>query len=240
MRNERLSGALAVTDVLEHEIRQRLAALQLGLELLSVIAQGLADDKLQGQLAEIARNGKVSIEHVTTLLNRVRADAITRVGEPIDADAARVIEIAVAMSRAELARRAHCDVIVEGRPRVAIAPTELAQVLLNLLTNAGQSLPEGEAHKHCISIHLRTEETGALFTITDTGPGIAPENLERIFEPYFTTKPVGEGTGLGLPIVRQILERRDGEIAVESTPGKGTTFRVKIPLVVERPDGSNG
>jgi len=122
-------------------------------------------------------------------------------------------------------------VLVEGRPRVGIVPTELAQVLLNLMMNAYQALPEGEPHKQRIVLHLRTDHNHAVLTVKDTGPGIPPEILDRIFQAYFTARPAGDGTGLGLAIVKQILDRRGGEIHVESVPGTGTTFTIRLPLL---------
>ena len=69
--------------------------------------------------------------------------------------------------------------------------------------------------------------------VTDTGCGINPEHLPRIFEPFFTTKGEGEGTGLGLHICRQIVQRWGGALGVESEPGRGTTFTITLPLAPE-------
>jgi signal transduction histidine kinase len=69
-----------------------------------------------------------------------------------------------------------------------------------------------------------------LVSISDTGKGIAPEDLERIFEPFYTTKPVGKGTGLGLSLAWGIVERHHGRIEVESEVGRGTTFTVTLPI----------
>jgi signal transduction histidine kinase len=66
--------------------------------------------------------------------------------------------------------------------------------------------------------------------VSDSGPGISPEHLERIFEPFFTTKPASEGTGLGLTICRQIASGLGGTVTVDSTPGRGATFRVTLPV----------
>lgn len=74
----------------------------------------------------------------------------------------------------------------------------------------------------------------AVVQIKDNGHGIAPENLKRIFDPFFTTKPVGEGTGLGLSVTYSIVERHGGTITVESTPERGTTFNVSIPIDATR------
>lgn len=98
------------------------------------------------------------------------------------------------------------------------ARSQLNQVFVNLITNACQSMPEGG------SLTFSAEETldHLCIRITDTGLGIYPANLKKIFEPFFTTKPRGEGTGLGLPIVKKILDQHKSEITFESVPGRTT------------------
>jgi two-component system NtrC family sensor kinase len=98
---------------------------------------------------------------------------------------------------------------------------------MNLLINAGHAIEkQGE-----ITIKTRDEDGSILIAISDTGRGIAKEHLNKIFEPFFTTKEVGKGTGLGLNITYEIVQRHNGEITVESEVGKGTTFTVRIPIV---------
>jgi signal transduction histidine kinase len=106
------------------------------------------------------------------------------------------------------------------------------QALLNLLLNALQAMPAGEggagnSPRELLVRTLQSKETAILY-VSDTGVGISPENLPRIFEAYFTTKK--GGTGLGLPTTRRIIEEHNGHITVESEPGRGTTFRVELPL----------
>ncbi len=111
------------------------------------------------------------------------------------------------------------QVIVNGDPE------KLHQMMLNLLLNAVQASSKGE------SIHVtlqRSENSKAMLTISDTGEGIAQNALEHIFEPFFTTKSFG--TGLGLPVVKAIVDSHNGEIRIDSTLGSGTTVIVEIPL----------
>jgi signal transduction histidine kinase len=111
-------------------------------------------------------------------------------------------------------------------PEVECIPSQLNQVFMNLLVNAGQAILERGV------ITLRTRQAGdqVQIEIADTGPGIPPEILNRIFDPFFTTKPVGSGTGLGLSITHSILRKHHGQIEVSSTLGKGTTFRITLPI----------
>ncbi len=118
-------------------------------------------------------------------------------------------------------------------PLVDCYPNQLNQVFLNLLVNAAQAI-EGQGE---IQIRTRREagalppaRTAAVIEIADSGTGIAPEHLARIFDPGFTTKGVGVGTGLGLAICYRIVEGHHGKIEAESTVGRGSTFRVLLPL----------
>jgi PAS domain S-box-containing protein len=111
-------------------------------------------------------------------------------------------------------------------PEVWCVPAQLNQVFMNLLVNAAHAIPEAG------DIVIRTGRQGdqVFVAISDSGVGIAAENLNRIFEPFFTTKPVGQGTGLGLSLSYSIVKKHQGRIEVESTPGKGTTFTVWLPI----------
>jgi two-component system, NtrC family, sensor kinase len=101
----------------------------------------------------------------------------------------------------------------------------LKQIVINIGLNAIQAMPDGGR----LEIDCRQEGEMLLFRFSDTGLGIAPENLPRIFDPFYTTKEVGEGTGLGLAVTYALAERMAGRIVVESWPGKGTIFTLTIP-----------
>jgi two-component system NtrC family sensor kinase len=111
-------------------------------------------------------------------------------------------------------------------PAVECVRSQIDQVLLNIIANAAQAI-EGRG---TITIETRREEGWAVVAIGDTGPGVAPDVLGRVFDPFFTTKPVGEGTGLGLSISYEIAKKHGGDIGVESRPGQGATFTVRLPL----------
>ena len=110
--------------------------------------------------------------------------------------------------------------------RVNCFKDEISQVWTNLLQNAIQAMRlEGT-----LLISAKLNGDSVVVSFKDSGPGIDPEIQERIFEPFFTTKKAGEGSGLGLDIVKKIVEKHDGSIWLESELGKGATFHVKIPL----------
>src|SRR5438093_7645630 len=116
---------------------------------------------------------------------------------------------------------------------------QLKQVVVNLVTNARQAIQDTPLSRR-LSLVTRYEAASRLVRIevADSGPGIPPENLSRIFDPFFTTKPEGEGTGLGLALVRGIVEGHGGTITVESRPGEGTRFVIELPLGTP-PDASD-
>jgi signal transduction histidine kinase len=121
--------------------------------------------------------------------------------------------------------------VVERRygdlPEVQCYASQLNQVFLNLLVNAAHAIPE----QGRITVTTGREDDAHVFVeIADDGCGIAPENLRRIFDPFFTTKPVGQGTGLGLSLSYGIVQRHHGRIDVASEPGRGTAFRVVVPV----------
>ena len=113
----------------------------------------------------------------------------------------------------------------EVPPSLTTDPYQLRQVFLNLVTNAIQAVPRG-GH---VSLRLGGDDQVATFAVEDDGPGIPEENVERVFEPFFTSKPEGQGTGLGLAVSRGIVERLGGRIEIDNHPGVGCTFRVVIP-----------
>ena len=115
-----------------------------------------------------------------------------------------------------------------------VAPVEanesrLGQVFLNLIVNAAQAIGEGHANMNQIRLRARNESARVLVDIEDTGTGIPPEVMSRLFTPFFTTKPPGVGTGLGLSICHRIVTGLGGQITVDSKVGRGTLFRILLP-----------
>lgn len=118
-------------------------------------------------------------------------------------------------------------------PAVQCMPSQINQVVMNLVVNAAHSIG---AERGLITVRTRCEGEQVWLEVTDTGSGIAPEVLPRIFDPFYTTKPVGKGTGLGLSLSYGIVQKHHGSIDVQSEPGKGSTFRVTLPL--HQPDAT--
>ena len=112
-------------------------------------------------------------------------------------------------------------------PEVECLPSQLNQVFMNLMVNAAHAI---EGPRGTITLRTGTAGDEVWVEVADTGKGIPPENLGRIFDPFFTTKPVGKGTGLGLSLSYGIVQKHNGRIEVTSEPGKGTTFRISLPV----------
>jgi two-component system, NtrC family, sensor kinase len=121
--------------------------------------------------------------------------------------------------------------VVEVDPELPVIPAvagQLEQVLINLITNAVHAVENGGR----VIVRAQVESPSAvLVEVADSGPGVSPEDRDRIFEPFFTTKPDGKGTGLGLPIVRNIVEQHRGHISVDRSDLGGAAFRVILPVV---------
>ncbi len=151
-----------------------------------------------------------------------------RTAEPIDVR--KVCDSSARMAWNEIRHRAKLVKDYRDVPPVHANESRVGQVVLNLIVNAAQALPDGNAHANEIRIVTSRDEAGwAVIEVHDTGSGIAPEDLDRIFDAFFTTKPVGIGTGLGLAVCRRIVDELGGTIGVRSELGKGTSFRVAFP-----------
>jgi PAS domain S-box-containing protein len=157
--------------------------------------------------------------------------------KPLDVRA--VVELATRICASELRQRARLDLDLKSVPIVDANEARLGQVLVNLVMNAIQAIPEGNPDVNVITVATRTGRDGdALIEVSDTGSGIRPEIMGQIFNPFFTTKSIGSGMGLGLTICHRLVSELGGEITVHSEIGKGTMFRVQLPpgrIQVESP-----
>jgi CheY-like chemotaxis protein len=145
-------------------------------------------------------------------------------------DVQRVLELAIGMAGNEIRHRARLVKEYGQTPPVHANEARLGHVFLNLLVNAAEAIPEGQADRNEIHISTRTDPAGWIVVdIRDTGAGIPREIQDRIFDPFFTTKAVGKGTGLGLSISHGIVRSLGGEIMLRSEAGRGSTFSVSLP-----------
>jgi two-component system NtrC family sensor kinase len=146
--------------------------------------------------------------------------------EVVPSDLNETIMRTINMVRSEIKYVAELELRIDSLPQVVCQPQQIGQVLMNLLMNAAHSI-QG---KGLITLAASLVGDSVEISVTDNGCGISQEHLEKIFEPFFTTKEAGRGTGLGLAISRDIVKKHGGELLVESTSGKGTTFTVRLPI----------
>jgi len=137
---------------------------------------------------------------------------------------------AATLARFELRRVRGFAMDVDRSLRVRVREGRLVQVLLNLLVNAAQATRTDHPHEVSV-IARRSDDGGCSILVRDTGAGMRADMLARVFEPFFTSKPAGQGTGLGLPISRTLVEEMDGRLSIESVFDVGTTVRIELPLV---------
>jgi CheY-like chemotaxis protein len=217
-----------------HEINNPLVYVTLGLEL---IERELSRMQKAAPLPEDWERVRAYCADAISGAERVRAiirdlGTFSRPGEarPAPVDVEKVLESSINMAMSHILPRALLVREYGALQPVLADEIRLGQVFLNLLVNAAQAIPEGAPEQHRISLRTRAGSGGeAIIEVEDTGIGIESWKLERIFEPFWTDKPVGVGTGLGLSIVHGIVTGLGGEISVRSEPGSGSSFRVVLP-----------
>ncbi|HYO72841.1 MAG TPA: ATP-binding protein [Archangium sp.] len=160
---------------------------------------------------------------------KMLARADDAVSGPVDVEA--VLRSASKMAAHEVRQRARVVMKTEGAPLAHGNAARLCQVFLNLIINAAHAIAPGQVEQNEIRlVARRAADSRVLVEVSDSGCGIPAENLERIFRPFFTTKPAGVGSGLGLSVCQRIITMHGGDITVESQPGRGTTFRLSLPV----------
>lgn len=197
---------------------------------------------IQHKLAQVTKAGRRAQELVGQIL------AFSRQGEvnPTALEIGLVLKEALKLIRATLPSTIEIRQnirVPSGQGRVKADPTQIHQVVMNLCTNAAHAMGENGGELAVSLTVAEADEVAALphadslpylrLTVRDTGTGMTPEVLEWIFDPYYTTKEAGEGTGLGLAVVHGIVKSHGGVITVESEPGKGSSFHVYLPQIVK-------
>ena len=223
---ERMASMGRLVASVAHEINNPLAFVCANLEHMAEVFSPSALPDFD----ELLSDTRTGVERILVIVRDLRS--LSRAEEerrqPLQVE--RVIDSALQMAMNEVRHRACLVRAYETTPVVNANETRLAQVILNLIMNAAQALPDGRASQNTITIATGVDEKGFVrIDVVDTGSGIARENLERIFDPFFTTKPVGSGTGLGLAICRGIVEGYGGTVHVESEIGRGSHFIVRLP-----------
>jgi two-component system, NtrC family, sensor kinase len=233
---ERLASVGLLAAGVAHEINNPLAYVLLNLERIRAGIGLLGGSQHAVLLAELATAIDMSIEGASRVRGIVRD--LKRFSHPDDnlqlpVDVHRSIDFAIAMAEPALQSRAKLTRDYGALPTVRASEARLSQIFLNLIINAAHALPEAGGARGDIRVVTRTDPSGeAIIEIHDTGLGISGAALRQVFEPFYTTKPPGMGTGLGLTISHDIVRTLGGRIEVESMEGRGSIFRVALPPIV--------
>jgi len=231
---DRLAALGEMAAAIAHEVKNPLASIEV---MAGVLKRQMTDrEEALETLNDIIKEAKMANAIVVEVLEFVRPIAL----QVERADMNEVLKDSITLGEGKQRRGAVSinTVIEPDVPELLADPHQLRQLFSNLLANAFEALGgEGHVDIRAWLIPAEDEPVGAadpqppqiVVEVRDSGPGIAPEDMERIFSPFFSTKP--QGTGLGLAIVRNVVDAHDGRIDATSVMGRGTTFRVTLPVV---------
>jgi PAS domain S-box-containing protein len=223
-KTERLAELGTLASGMAHEIGTPMNVILGRAELLMRKA---TDERTRRGLETIV----TQVERITKIMNQLLSFARKRPAERqgINLEAVMIDVLDVLQERLNKHHIQVVKTISPQLPKVLADHDHMNQVFLNLILNACQAMPEGGT----LSLALHPMDATVELTVQDTGCGIPQEQLSKIFDPFFSTKAVGEGTGLGLTVVHGILQEHQGAIRVTSVPGQGTTFFVSLPIYSE-------
>ena len=227
-QREKLSSIGLLAAGVAHEVNTPLTGVSSYTQmLLSMLPE---TDPKHALLQKVRRQADRASDIVNNLLNFSRTGGAT---EFTELSINQILDDTLQLLEPQL-RRSQIEIVRHYEPDVGRAygnAVKLQQIFTNLILNARDAIPEGG--RITLSTASTDDET-LVVEVADTGIGIAPENVAKIYDPFYTTKGVGRGTGLGLAVSYGIVQEHSGHIAVESTPGKGTTFRITLPTVNAR------
>lgn len=245
-----VSGRMASMGTLAagvaHEINNPLAALIGTLDFVTESLRRVADmessaaaraidtwlvNEISGPLDD-AREAAQRVRSIVRDLKMFSRSPSLEASGPVNIKA--TMEASLRMAGNEVRHRAHVVTAYSAVPHVEANEPRLGQVFLNLIINAAQAMSDDRAEQNEIRISTKVVGETVVVDVSDTGEGIPPENLDRVFEAFFTTKPAGVGTGLGLAICHRIVMDMGGALTVTSELGKGTTFSVALPIAHTR------
>lgn len=226
-RRDRLAAMGELASTVAHEVRNPLNAIAMSAQRLhreflgGTLAPSGTDRDEVSQLLGVIESETGRIDHIVQqFLEFARPPKLAPRRSALGAEVSSVVEAARSLAGS---RGVSLDVDATGAGEAFVDPGQLKQALDNLIRNAIDATPAGGA----VHLAARSGARGHVIEVVDTGRGIAPEDLSRIFDLYFTTKP--DGTGVGLAVTQQIVSAHGGTIEVDSTPGAGTRMTIRIP-----------
>ncbi len=223
LRADRLASLGQLSASLAHEINNPLSYVLANLDYLDGEATSSDHKEALRDAIDGAARVKIIVQDLKTFA-RGDDEKLSRV------DLRGVVAASVRMVAGEVRNRAKLRTELGPCPEVIASETRLGQILVNLLVNAAQAIPDGAEKENAIVVRLGADDDGhAVLSVKDTGRGIPAELLGRVTEPFFTTKPIGVGTGLGLTVCHDLVRRFGGTMRIESEVGRGTTVTISLP-----------
>ncbi len=222
---ERFAALGRVAAATAHEINNPLAYVTANLQF---IAEAVADRPELRTSIQDALDGARRIARIVRDMSRIARPQDEAIGSVVVADA---VGAALKLAEPQTHARARVTTALEEVPPVAANESRLVQVFLNLLVNAAQAIPAGRAAENEIAVAVRASGGRVVVEVRDSGCGIPPDLIERVKEPFFTTKHVGEGTGLGLALSEAIVRSYGGTLTLESAPGRTVARVTLVPAV---------
>ncbi len=224
-RSSRLVALGTMLSGVAHELNNPLSNISTSCQILLEEIDDLPADIRHDLLSQIDGEVLRAQRIVSTLLDFARERQYERALIPLRT----LVEEVLQLTRNLTPTDATIAIDIPEGLQIDVDRQRFQQVLINLLQNAAGVIGSGGLIRISARRESRPEGEGTLITVEDNGPGIAAENLPRIFDPFFSTKPVGKGTGLGLFIVHEIVSQHGGTVSVESEPGRGARFSVHVP-----------
>jgi two-component system, NtrC family, sensor kinase len=229
MQNDRMAALGTLAAGVVHEINNPLTYVLSNLEFLVNAPPQPTPDGI-AELMQLVEETLTGAQQMASVVGHIKSFSHHGEAQKKLIDLSALLEGNLKMSTVLIRHRARVVRDFHPAPYVMGTEFQLAQVFLNLLVNASHAIPEGRANENEVRVRLSSgPDNTAVVEVIDTGSGMPPEVLKKLFQPFFTTKPKGVGTGMGLTICRNIIEAHGGRMGVESTVGKGSTFRVTLP-----------
>lgn len=249
LQSEKLASIGMLAAGVAHEINNPASFVLANIDALSGLLRSI-EEKLRAdaqsarklglrdllfEATSIVQESKEGMARINRIVRDLHSFSRTDDDAQTATDVNAAVDSALTMLRNELRYRTMIERDLRATQSVRASAARLGQVFLNLIINAAHALPEGNLKRNRLWVRSYDDGAAVVVEVQDNGEGIASEVMPRIFESFFTTKPAGVGTGLGLPISREIVRSHGGELLAESSPGQGALFRVRLPAAAGAP-----
>ena len=225
--SDRMASLGTLAAGIAHEINNPLSYV---LGNLEVMAEALGKTDRGDPLVAAIGDATDGAQRVRKIVQGLRTFSRSEEEKRVPLEIPDVLRAAIRLTANEVRHRAQLVCELGATPTVLADDGRLTQVFINLIVNAAHAIPEGRSDENSITVRTRRDELGrAVIEVIDTGRGMTPDVQARVFDPFYTTKKVGEGTGLGLSICHSIITGLGGQISLEGAVGRGAVARVVLP-----------